>query len=67
MISKISNWYFSKDALPYWCVFALDCLIVFFSDIFVYALNNGAVTTAQDIVPLSAAFAVYLLFYVVVP
>lgn len=65
MISKISNWYFSKDALPYWCVFALDCLIVFFSDIFVYALNNGAVTTAQDIVPLSAAFAVYLLFYVV--
>lgn len=65
MISKISNWYFLKDALPYWCVFALDCLIVFFSDIFVYALNNGAVTTAQDIVPLSAAFAVYLLFYVV--
>lgn len=65
MISKISNWYFSKDALPYWCVFILDCLIVLFSDIIVYALNNGAVTTAQNIVYLSMAFAVYLLFYVV--
>lgn len=65
MNSKISNWYFSKDALPYWCVLILDCLIVLFSDIIVYALNNGVVTTVQNIVYLSMAFAVYLLFYVV--
>ena len=27
MIWKLSNWYFSKDALPYWCIFVLDCLV----------------------------------------
>ena len=30
-LKKITNWYFSREALPYWCVLLLDCLIVFFS------------------------------------
>lgn len=44
MIWKLSNWYFSKDALPYWCIFVLDCLIVLGADVLVYALNNGTLS-----------------------
>ena len=56
MISKISNWYFSKGALPYWCLLILDCLIILGSDILVYALNNGMLYTLQNIRPLITAF-----------
>ena len=28
IIRDISNWYFSKKALPYWCILLLDCIIV---------------------------------------
>ena len=28
VINKIINWYFTKNALPYWCLFLLDCAIV---------------------------------------
>lgn len=30
-LQKITNWYFSKGALPYWGVLFFDCLIVLFS------------------------------------
>ena len=30
-LSKLSEWYFSKNALPYWGVLLLDCLAVLFS------------------------------------
>lgn len=33
MITKLTNWYFSKRALPYWCVLACDTAIVLFSGI----------------------------------
>ena len=28
MLKKISNWYFSRKALPYWCILSLDCIII---------------------------------------
>lgn len=65
MIWKLSNWYFSKDALPYWCIFVLDCLIVLGADVLVYALNNGTLSFLQNFVQLTGAFCFYLLFYVV--
>lgn len=39
-IRKLLNWYFSKESLPYWCLFLVDSIIVFFSGIFVYWANN---------------------------
>jgi len=65
MISKISNWYFSKGALPYWCVFFLDCLIVLGSDLLVYALNNGTLHTLRHLGMLAGTFSFYLSFYIV--
>ncbi len=28
---KVSRWYFTRQALPYWCLLLIDCGIVFFS------------------------------------
>lgn len=64
MISTVSNWYFSKKALPYWAIFALDCLILFGSDLLVYALNNGILHTLHHFTDLSVTFGFYLLFYI---
>ena len=65
MIQKLTNWYFSRDALPYWGILLLDCLIVFCADFLVYALNNGAFYTIQHFGALSGAFGFYLVFYIV--
>ncbi len=65
MISKLTNWYFSRDALPYWGILLLDCLIVFCADFLVYALNNGVFYTIQHFGALSGAFGFYLVFYIV--
>lgn len=43
---KLSHWYFSKDALPYWCVLVLDCAILVFFFFFGYYCvlgGNGVV------------------------
>jgi len=65
MISSLSNWYFSKRALPFWGILILDCLIVLGADFFVYALNNGTLHTFQHFSLLLGAFCFYLLFYII--
>lgn len=65
MISSLSNWYFSKRALPFWVILILDCLIVLGADFFVYALNNGTLHTFQHFSLLLGAFCFYLLFYII--
>ena len=42
-ISKIINWYFSKNALPYWCLFLLDCAIVVVSGLMTFWVFNRTV------------------------
>lgn len=37
---KLLNWYFRKSALPYWCIFFMDCATIFFSGVFTYWLFN---------------------------
>ena len=36
LIQKLTNWYFTRDALPYWCVFIFDCLMTFLSGLVVF-------------------------------
>ena len=40
LYKKILGWYFTKNALPYWCMFLLDSCIVFISALFVYWVFN---------------------------
>ncbi len=34
IVKRLLAWYFSKEALPYWCLFLIDSSIVFFSGLF---------------------------------
>lgn len=64
-LSRFAHWYFSKRALPFWCILVIDCLIIYLSEIFVFALNNGVTYTLSNFWPLSLTFAVYMIFYLV--
>ena len=33
---KLANWYFSKKALPYWCILILDMLVLLIAGLFTY-------------------------------
>lgn len=39
-LKKIIGWYFTKNALPYWCLFLLDSIIVFVSAMLTYWVFN---------------------------
>lgn len=64
---KITNWYLSKDALPYWCILAVDCLIVIFFYVFgEYCIIGGkglADFFWQRMAVLSLCLLPYILFY----
>ena len=48
LFNKIINWYFNKNALPFWCIFILDGLILLFSGIVSHAVfNYGLVFDAR--------------------
>lgn len=49
---KFSNWYFSKNTLPYWCVLIADLIIVFLSWIVVYFISHGVETLTRNFLPL---------------
>ena len=51
--------------MPFWCILVMDCFIVLVADLFVYALNNGALHTLQHLDALTGAFCFYLLFYII--
>ena len=40
LFNKLFQWYFKKDALPFWCIFLLDCLILMASGVISYWVFN---------------------------
>jgi len=65
MIPKITNWYFSKKALPYWMVLALDCLIVMFSGYIVKYLEVGGLEFAQSFWAMTNGIIISIVLYAV--
>lgn len=39
---KIFSWYFSKNALPYWCVLAIDSCIILFAEMLAVSFSTSA-------------------------
>ena len=64
-ISKLREWYFTKNALPYWCVLILDCLILLFSGILCYYLDHGGSELTNNFWPLVGTLCVYLIAYLI--
>ena len=45
---KILNWYFTKNSLPYWSIFIIDCAIVMASGAFVYFVFHDMNTMFEN-------------------
>ena len=41
ILRKISDWYFSRKAIPYWCILTIDSAVVLFSGLFGYYMECG--------------------------
>ena len=41
IFSRLFNWYFSRSALPYWCILLIDYLTIIFCGYLAYYLFNG--------------------------
>ena len=65
LFCRFTLWYFSKDALSYWLVLLMDCLIVVGTSFFVHAMMTGAASTLANFGPLLLTFCAYLVFYLI--
>ncbi len=65
-INKVSKWYFSREALPYWCTCVMDLTVVFLSmlamHVILYSRLSGAVSSGM---PLVWSLGIYSLLYLV--
>ena len=64
-LRRFCNWYFSRNALPYWCILAMDCAAVFFSGLAIYYLKYGGLSLAQHFWQLALGLGLCLMAYVV--
>ena len=62
---KLCNWYFSKKALPYWCILLFDCASVYLSGLIVFYIQHGGLTLAQHFWPLTLGLLLCLGAYMV--
>ena len=62
---ELIDWYFSKGALPYWCVLFIDCLILLFSSMIVYWAFFSASYLLGNFIPLMRVMLIYLAVTVV--
>lgn len=63
--NRLINWYFSKNSLPYWCIFTMDCLIVFLSYMFVYTKMNSGEVALNVLWQLVTFNCIFVLFHAI--
>ena len=63
--NRLSNWYFSKKSLPYWCIFWIDCAATFVSYLFIYQQINSGAKALSILGQLSMLFAIFTLFHAI--
>mgnify|MGYP000962278777 CR=1 FL=1 len=64
-LQKLTNWYFSKNALPYWGVLTLDCLIVLISGYIGNYLELGGISFAQHLWPITSGNLVCVVLFII--
>lgn len=62
---KFTDWYFSRKSLPYWCIFWIDCAVIFISYLFIYQQINSGVKALGILGQLSMFFAIFTLFHAI--
>lgn len=58
-LDKILNWYFTKNSLPYWCIFLIDCAIVMFSCALVYWIPRNLISLVDNALPVFCSSVVF--------
>lgn len=64
-LRALCNWYFSRGALPYWCILAVDCSAVALSGYLTCYLRNGAMTLVENFWPITLGIAFCALAYII--
>ena len=62
---KFTDWYFSRKSLPYWCIFWIDCAVIFISYVFIYQQINSGAKALGILGQLSMLFAIFTLFHAI--
>ena len=65
ILQRISNWYFSKAALPYWCILVIDCTIVAASSYIGCYLSRGGDMLASLFWPLTYGIAIGMVPFII--
>ena len=65
IIDKIFQWYFTKNALPYWVVLAIDILICYLSGILVFWFYYHGAVEFSNLSILTRTIFVYMVFALV--
>ena len=58
---KILNWYFTKNSLPYWCIFLIDCAIVMFSGVVTYWIFHTTELLYENTLPVFNTLLIFAL------
>ncbi len=62
---KVLNWYFSKNSLPYWCIFLVDCAIIVISGLFIYWAFYGSERLYENTLQVFDTLFIYVLLSVI--
>lgn len=65
LLKKLTDWYFSRGALPYLCVLLIDCIIVLFSGYIVSCLGLGRDNFVQSFTQVTLGLVLCLLLFIV--
>ena len=57
--NRIVNWYFTKNAMPYWCVLLIDSIVCFLSGVLVFWLYYRGSVVSENIVGLTGTLLLF--------
>ena len=64
LLSKLTGWYFSRGAFPYWVVLSLDCLIVAFACVLGKCLELGRLGFALHLAPVTWGIVICVFLFI---
>ena len=65
IFSRLVNWYFSRNALPYWCILIIDYLIIIFCGYLAFYLFNGGDELTKQFWPILWDLLILLIPYTI--
>lgn len=64
-IRRLASWYFSKNTLPYWCVLAIDCIIIVFAGMLATYFVQGGSSLSGNFWQILRTWCLTLPFFII--